>query len=194
MNKHRQRPSGLTKCLFKSLQPPANSPIAAWLPCSLQRLVQLLDHARPQLFCGSSLTMPQFEMNLPYLDKLSVQWGDRSGGEKAAIAVAGGAATLALGVLVYRRWAGMHRQPLQAACHLYALAPYASSKGAATGAAPATATQAATHTHQQLFSSRHRPLHSTERERSSASKPGHATQQWHLIFGVRCSLCVQGDG
>lgn len=47
--------------------------------------------------------MPQFEMNLPYLDKLSVQWGDRSGGEKAAIAVAGGAATLALGVLVYRR-------------------------------------------------------------------------------------------
>lgn len=47
--------------------------------------------------------MPQFEMNLPYLDKLSVQWGDRSGGEKAAIAVAGGAATLVLGVLVYRR-------------------------------------------------------------------------------------------
>jgi hypothetical protein len=61
--------------------------------------------------------MPQFEMNLPYLDKLSVQWGDRSGGEKAAIAVAGGAATLALGVLVYRRCeGGVHSQPLQAAC------------------------------------------------------------------------------
>lgn len=47
--------------------------------------------------------MPQFEMSVPYLDKLIVQWGDRSQGEKTAIAVAGGAATLALGVLLYRR-------------------------------------------------------------------------------------------
>jgi hypothetical protein len=47
--------------------------------------------------------MPQFDTMLPYLDKLSTKWYDRSDGQKTAIAVAGGAASLALGVLLYRR-------------------------------------------------------------------------------------------
>lgn len=47
--------------------------------------------------------MPQFEVAVPFLEKISVQWGDRSQGEKTAIAVAGSAVTLALGVLLYRR-------------------------------------------------------------------------------------------
>ena len=47
--------------------------------------------------------MPKFEVAVPYLDKLCAQWDDRSQGEKAVIAVAGGAAALGLGVLLYRR-------------------------------------------------------------------------------------------
>jgi hypothetical protein len=47
--------------------------------------------------------MPQFDMAMPYLDRFSIKWDERSDGQKTAIAVAGGAASLALGVLLYRR-------------------------------------------------------------------------------------------
>lgn len=47
--------------------------------------------------------MPRFEASVPFLDKLTVEWGNRSDGEKTVIAVAGGAAALGLGVLLYRR-------------------------------------------------------------------------------------------
>lgn len=43
--------------------------------------------------------MPQIEV----LDKLLAQWDNRSQGEQTAIAVAGGAATVALGALLYRK-------------------------------------------------------------------------------------------
>jgi hypothetical protein len=49
--------------------------------------------------------MPQFDVLAPLLDKVSGQWNDRSSSEKTVIAAAGGAASLALGVLLYRRWA-----------------------------------------------------------------------------------------
>lgn len=51
--------------------------------------------------------MPQFEVAVPFLEKINAQWGDRSQGEKTAIAVAGSAVTLALGVLLYRRYVGV---------------------------------------------------------------------------------------